>query len=59
MAIHSKNQLYVACLGSVWIFDTKTEKQSGKISMPVEKLTNCAFVEGDGTLCITTQKGFS
>ena|GEM_PF-5418212 len=27
--------------------------------MPVEKLTNCAFVGGDGTLHITTQKVFS
>ena len=29
------------------------------ISMPVEKVTNCAFVGGDGTLYITTQKDVS
>ena len=57
MAIDSKNQLYVTCLGGVWIFDTKSGEQTGMISMPYEKVTNCAFAGDGNTLYITTQKG--
>ena len=57
MAIDSHDQLYVACLGGVWIFDTRTGTQTGMISIPDEKVTNCTFAGSDNTLYITSQKG--
>lgn len=57
MAIDSKKRLYVACLGGVWIFDTRNGRQVEVIKLPGEKVTNCAFAGNDNTLYITTQKG--
>lgn len=57
MAVDNVDQLYVTCLGGIWIFDTGGV-QTGFISMPNEKVTNCAFAGNDfNTLYITTQKG--
>jgi sugar lactone lactonase YvrE len=57
MAIDDQDQLYVACLGGIWIFDTEGQ-QVGLIALPGEKVTNCAFAGDDfKTLYITTQQG--
>ena len=57
MAIDNKDQLYVTCLGGIWIFDTQGN-QTDFIPLPNEKVTNCAFAGEDfDTLYITTQQG--
>lgn len=56
MAIDENDRLFVACLGGVWIFDRQGD-QVGFISLPDEKVTNCAFGDTQETLFITTQQG--
>ncbi len=57
MTIDDQDQLYVCCLGGVWIFNTNGD-QVGFIPLPGEKVTNCAFGGEDlTTLYITTQQG--
>ncbi len=56
MAIDDQNRLYVCCLGGIWVFN-RTGQQANFISLPEEKVTNCAFAGEDyNTLYITTQK---
>jgi gluconolactonase len=57
MAIDDQDRLYVCCLGGIWVFNTKGQ-QVDFISLPDEKVTNCAFAgKDDNTLYITTQQG--
>ncbi len=57
MAVDQHNQLYVACLDGVWIYNA-SGNQTGFIPLPNEKVTNCAFTDPqDKILYITTQQG--
>lgn len=56
MAADSRDRLYVACLGGVWIF-APDGKQVGFIPLEEERATNCAFGKSDSELFITTQQG--
>ena len=57
MAVDALDQLYVCCLGGIWILN-KEGHPVDFISLPDEKVTNCAFAGNDfDTLFITTQQG--
>jgi len=57
MTVDEDERLYVACLGGVWIFD-RSGREVGRIRLPGENVTNCAFGGESGEiLFVTTQRG--